>query len=116
MVYLSIEQRIEYAAQIRTLRLRRGLTQARLAAAAQISRQTLNTMEGGRTVPQSENLLKVLNALGIQLKDAPANLAVSAWLTRIEGSLRQVHPSRRRETMDAVLALLCNVINSQDQK
>lgn len=53
---------------VRTLRLRRGLSQAQLAAAAQVSRQWVIALEGGQTEGMEVGrLMRVLDALDASL-------------------------------------------------
>lgn len=55
----------EVSSDIRTWRKLRGLTQAQLADRAGVARSTLATLEGGGGGISTENLLRILRALGI---------------------------------------------------
>ena len=59
----------DLGAEIRAARLARGLTQARLAAEAGVSRKTLNLLENGRAGDLGvRKVLAVLDKLGVQLR------------------------------------------------
>jgi len=53
------------AANIRRLRLRRGLTQAQLAEAAEIETRYVQTLETGKANPSAAILVQVGHALGV---------------------------------------------------
>jgi transcriptional regulator with XRE-family HTH domain len=59
----------DLGAEIRAARLARGLTQARLAAEAGLSRKTLNLLENGRVGDLGvRKVLAVLEKLGVELR------------------------------------------------
>lgn len=59
----------DLGAEIRAARLARGLTQARLAAEAGVSRKTLNLLENGRVGDLGvRKVLAVLEKLGVELR------------------------------------------------
>lgn len=65
-----------FPSPFRSLRERAGLTQAALAEAAGVSRQTLNAIEAGRTDPAVSIVLRLARALGCRVEelfDATAN-------------------------------------------
>ena len=51
-------------ARIRACRERAGMTQAELAAAAFVTRQSVGNWEGGKTLPDVQSLQLVAQALG----------------------------------------------------
>jgi len=55
----------QLAADVADWRRLRGLTQAQLADRADVSRDTLTRLEGGDGGVSTENLLRILRALGI---------------------------------------------------
>jgi transcriptional regulator with XRE-family HTH domain len=63
----------QIADDVATWRRLRGLTQAQLADRAGVSRDTLTRLEGGDGGVSTENLLRVLRALGV-LDAVPAAL------------------------------------------
>jgi len=67
--------------RVRALREQRGLSQVALAAAAQLSRQSIGAIEAGRTVPAVDVALRIARALDVSVEDlfgAPASEA-SLW-------------------------------------
>jgi transcriptional regulator with XRE-family HTH domain len=54
--------------ELRRLRRDRNLSQRELAEKAGVSKFTVYSAEGGRHVPHYENLVKLANALGVELE------------------------------------------------
>lgn len=55
----------ELAQKIKELRIRKGLSQEKLAEAAQINLRTIQRIEGGETEPRGDTLQRIANALDI---------------------------------------------------
>lgn len=72
-------------ARIRACREQAGLTQAELAAAAFVTRQSVGNWEGGKTLPDVQSLQLVAQALG----------------TTVDGLLGDEVPAIARETIEA---------------
>ena len=70
-------------ARIRACREQAGLTQAELAAAAFVTRQSVGNWEGGKTLPDVQSLQLVAQALG----------------TTVDGLLGDEVPAIARETI-----------------
>jgi transcriptional regulator with XRE-family HTH domain len=92
---LSETQRVNYAAEVKSLRHGAGLTQQQLANAAGISRPTLISLERGERVPQSDVLLRVLAALGVEAIESKFENDTELWL-QIIGSLIEAIPEDQR--------------------
>lgn len=58
-------------ARTRAVRRERGLTQAQLAVAAQVSRSFVNELENGHARAELGKVIDVLQALGLQLATVP---------------------------------------------
>ena len=56
------------SSRVRTARRGRNLTQTELAAAAGVSVDTINKLEGGKTQPHPRTLRKVAAALGVEVE------------------------------------------------
>jgi putative transcriptional regulator len=54
--------------RLRDERTRRGLTQAELAAMAEVSRKTINTVENGIFIPSTVLALRLARALGVNVE------------------------------------------------
>lgn len=54
--------------RLRDERTRRGLTQAELAAMAEVSRKTINTVENGVFIPSTVLALRLAQALGVTVE------------------------------------------------
>jgi putative transcriptional regulator len=54
--------------RLRDERTRRGLTQAELAALADVSRKTINTVENGVFIPSTVLALRLARALGVTVE------------------------------------------------
>jgi putative transcriptional regulator len=55
--------------RLREARLRHELTQAELAALADVSRKTINTVENGVFIPSTVLALRLARALGTSVED-----------------------------------------------
>jgi putative transcriptional regulator len=55
--------------RIRELRTRKNLTQAELAALANVSRKTINTVENGIFIPSTIVALQLARALGARVEE-----------------------------------------------
>jgi transcriptional regulator with XRE-family HTH domain len=64
--------------QLKTLRIRRGLSQRKLAAIAGVSNATVSLIEHGRTDPSMGLLRKILDAMGVSFAEFFASGARSA--------------------------------------
>jgi len=91
---MSMEQRRQFAAQVKQVRLELGLTQQDLADAASVSRQTVSNLERG-TVPQAENLARILDTLGIHTSTSEFSEDTDMWLGVLGGMLESLPPMRR---------------------
>ncbi|OOB91219.1 helix-turn-helix domain-containing protein [Rathayibacter sp. VKM Ac-2630] len=91
---LTEAERDQWAAQVKELRHKAGLTQAELAAEAKTSRATINNLEKGVT-PQSATLKRVLEALGIDMESVEFQQQTQRWLTTM-GTLIEAIPEKRR--------------------
>jgi putative molybdopterin biosynthesis protein len=60
---------MEFDVRLRTLRLAAGLTQGELAQRIAVSRQTINSIEGGRYVPGTDVALRLASVLGCRVED-----------------------------------------------
>ncbi|MBS1889328.1 MAG: helix-turn-helix transcriptional regulator [Actinobacteria bacterium] len=65
-----------FAANLRVLRDRAGLTQEELAFRADVHRTQVSLMEGGERLPRFETLVRLIGALGV---DHGALFAGIAW-------------------------------------
>lgn len=91
---LSADERSEWAARVKTLRLAADLTQQELATEAKTSRQTVNNMENGFT-PQLATLKRVLNVLGVNTDPVEFERQTEMWLATM-GTLIETIPEERR--------------------
>ena len=57
------------ASKLRTLRKKKGLTQAALAKRAKVSRSVIARYETGKTRLSSKSLIRIANTLGTSLDD-----------------------------------------------
>jgi len=62
---MDLEQRKQLADAVKTRRTELGWSQAKLAAEAQVSENTVLSIEGVKRTPQGEKLRAVLDALGM---------------------------------------------------
>lgn len=78
--------------QVRRIRLERGLSQARLAALAELDPSTVNMVERGRHAPTGRTLEKLANALGVSVgalfEESALPLAEAPQLADLKPRLR----------------------------
>lgn len=115
---LTQSQRVALAQQVKVARVERGLTQAELAEAAGVSRQTVSNMETGQRAPQEGALRKLMDVLGIELSEDVLSEDTRLWVGLIGGILEALPESRRaragKAALDAATAeLLSNVSGSE---
>lgn len=63
---MSEQARLDYARQIKSVRLARGMNQKDLAEASGVGRGTIINIEHGKTIPQTDVLLRVMQALDME--------------------------------------------------
>jgi transcriptional regulator with XRE-family HTH domain len=87
---------MSYRERVKTERLARGLTQARLAHLAGLSQNTVSLIERGSGSPSIETLETIADAMGLQLRDLigdrmmPANVELAVPLPHFQsGSFRE---------------------------
>lgn len=107
-VKLTEQERVAYAERVRGLRAERGMSQGDLAEAAGVGRGTVINIEGGKTIPQTDVLVRVMAAL-----DAPieAEYDLPDWITgnlKIIGGLLTRVPEEKRPAVlsDLMTAVL----------
>lgn len=115
---LTQSQRVALAQQVKVARVERGLTQAELAEAAGVSRQTVSNMETGQRAPQESALRKLMDVLGIELSEDVLSEDTRLWVGLIGGMLEALPEQRRaragKAALDAATAeLLSNVSGSE---
>lgn len=106
---LTADERAEWAARVKTLRLAAGLTQQELATEAKTSRQTVNNMENGFT-PQLKTLKRVLNVLGVNTDPVEFERQTEMWLTTMGSLIEAIPEERRAKHVDIALSDLADGI------
>jgi len=103
---LTYEERADLARLIKPLRQGAGLSKKDVYDEARISRQTLNNIEDGVTVPQPEVLLKVLDAVGYETDSPQFEQQTEIWLTMIGTMIEAIPAGHRQTAADKVVRLL----------
>lgn len=93
---LSQEERADLAKLVKPLREASGLSKKDVYDEARISRQTLDNIESGATVPQVDVLKRVLDVVGYEIAAPQFEQQTEQWLTMI-GTLIEVIPAERRQ-------------------
>lgn len=104
---LSAEERAEWAARVKTLRLAADLTQQELATEAKTSRQTVNNMENGFT-PQLATLKRVLNVLGVNTDPVEFERQTEMWLATMGTLIEAIPQDRRAKHVDIAIGDLAD--------
>lgn len=99
------QTRMRYAAQLKPARIAAGMTQAEVAEAAGIARNTYAATEAGSTIPQAEKLWNAMSIVGILPgSDEPAWL--QEWWRIIGPLARRVPAGRRAQVMGEIVRAL----------
>lgn len=109
---MSEQERIAFARELSPARARAGMSQAEVAEAAGIARNTYASMEKGAKVPQSKNLWSAMLVLGIR-PDMPEPEWLQEWWRIIEPLARQLPESERGAVMGEIIKLLHDAIRHQ---
>lgn len=99
---LTADERAEWAARVKTLRLAADLTQQELATEAKTSRQTVNNMENGFT-PQLATLKRVLNVLGVNTDPVEFERQTEMWLATMGTLIEAIPEDRRSKHVDIAI-------------
>lgn len=103
---LTAEERAELATLVKPLRESAGLSKKDVYDEAGISRQTLDNIENGVTVPQVDVLKRVLDVVGHEVDEPDFEAQTQTWLVMI-GTLIEVIPEgRRARAVDGVIRRL----------
>lgn len=99
----SESQRVEFAKQVKSLRVERGWLQSDLAKAAGVSRQTVSSTENGTRTPQSDLLGRMLKALGVNPGEPEFDENTELWLTMFGTLIEAIPAERRQESVTAAM-------------
>lgn len=103
---LSSEERAELATLVKPLRQTSGLTKKDVYDEAAISRQTLDNIENGATVPQADVLKRVLDVVGYEVDEPEFAPQTQTWLVMIGTLIETVPESRRPQAVDMTIRRL----------
>lgn len=106
---VPFEERKHLASQVKRLRQGAGMKQQDLADLVGISRQALSNIERGAT-PQIENLRKIYEALGADLRASDYSADTSIWLGIIGGMLDTLEQPRHGRAGQAAVNAIAAVI------
>jgi transcriptional regulator with XRE-family HTH domain len=109
---LSAGERAAYAKRVKSLRQSLDMTQQELASAAGVTRQTVNGLENGASIPQAEVLAKVLSVLGIEVNEPQFEVQTELWLTMMGTLIEAVPEVRREETVGTAMRVLSDGVRS----
>lgn len=111
---LSEQERLQYAQQIKTVRLNKGMSQVDLAEAANVGRGTIINIETGKTIPQGEVLVRVMRALDMVADEGEhvpewiqGNLAIIAKM------LARVPEDRRADVLSGIFSSIIKATPSE---
>lgn len=66
---MNVRRHINLLMDLRTIRLKRKLTQAQLAAKSGVDQATVSNLEAGKTSPSWETAYRIAKALGVKPQD-----------------------------------------------
>lgn len=103
---LTSEARAELGKMVKPLRQAAGLTKKDVYDEAKISRQTLDNIENGATVPQADVLLRVLDVVGYEVAGPAFEAQTETWLAMLGALIEAVPDERRAAAVDRVIRAL----------
>ncbi|WGD36648.1 helix-turn-helix transcriptional regulator [Lysinibacter sp. HNR] len=107
---LTGDERRELASQVKALRQRTGLTKKETAHQARITRQTLDNIENGVTVPQAEILERIYDTLGVETSDVIFESGTQKWLVMAGTLIEQIPPQHRQQATESALDVLYRAV------
>lgn len=103
---LTSEERAELAKMVKPLRQTAGLTKKDVYDEAAISRQTLDNIENGVTVPQMDVLKRVLDVVGYEVDEPEFEPQTETWLVILGTLIEAVPATRRPQAVDRTIRRL----------
>jgi len=94
--------------QIATQRRRRGLTQAQLAEAANVTSETISRLERGAAMPSLTRLSEIAAALGVELRDlfpSSGSAARQLALSKLNAVVQDLTPDQIETLVRVVSAV-----------
>lgn len=111
---LTADERGELAKLVKPLRQAGGLTKKVVYDEAGISRQTLDNIENGITVPQADVLKRVLEVVGHEVDEPEFEPQTQTWLVMIGTLIEAVPVPRRPQAVDAAIRRLALEVRHAD--
>lgn len=111
---LTADERAELAKLVKPLRQAGGLTKKVVYEEAGISRQTLDNIENGITVPQADVLKRVLEVVGHEVDEPEFGPQTQTWLVMIGTLIEAVPALRRPRAVDAAIRRLALEVRYAD--
>lgn len=111
---LTADERAEHARMIKPLRQGQGMSKKVVYTEAKISRQTLDNIESGATVPQAEVLKRVLDVVGYEVDEPEFEPQTETWLTVMGALIEAIPSSRRPQAADRAIRLLVSEARAVD--
>lgn len=103
---LTSDERAELAKMVKPLRQAAGLTKKDVYDEAKISRQTLDNIENGVTVPQADVLLRVLDVVGYEIAGPEFDAQTETWLAMLGALIEAIPADRRAGAVDRIIRAL----------
>lgn len=104
------QTRVRYASKVRRARQDLGMTQAEVAEAAGVSRNTVMNLETGKQIPQAEKLWSVLLVVGIRPEIGDPEW-IDQWLAVLVPLFKRVPEEVRGQTLGEVTRVVYDAIN-----
>lgn len=104
------QTRLRYASKVKAARQALNMTQAEVAEAAGVSRNTVLNLESGKQIPQTEKLWRVLLVVGLrpELEDPEW---IDQWLAVLVPLFKRVPEEIRGQTLGEVTRVVYDAIN-----
>ncbi|WP_030148825.1 helix-turn-helix domain-containing protein [Mycetocola saprophilus] len=106
----SREDRQALASRIQSLRHNASIEQEELASMAGIARGTLSAIENGRTVPQAAVLVRIYEALGMDIVGTQFSDSTNQSLAAIGALLEAIPEARRSDAVSEVIVILSRAV------
>ena len=110
---MDADERRAWAPVIRIARQAAGLTIEELARLSRTTRQTIGALENGRSAPQEQTLVRILDVLGLS-PAAAADPDVEAFVGRPRPLLQRIGADERRTVMTSVVEIVARALEDAD--
>lgn len=106
------QDRVRYARKIKTARQALNMTQAQVAEAADVSRNTVLAIESGKSTPQADKLWRVMLAVGVR-PDGGEPDWLDGWLAVLVPQIKRIPATDRGRVLGEVTRVIYEAVHQR---